>query len=210
MANNKRFIVLQNVAKRYGEGSLAVEKINLSIEKGSFVTLLGPSGCGKTTILKMLGGFETTTSGRILVNGIDTKNLAVNERETATVFQDYALFPNMNVYKNITYGLKVVRVPLDGTPAKVKREAIKVYENAKKEAEKKIIGLRKDLVKIQIQIDKTHELYRKYPQSYAIRKMRWSIYKLRLSKLFEKGSKDDKKFIKRLSLKNKIVEVSNA
>ena len=107
---NEIFIQIKNIRKEYSDGNVAVNNINLEIKKGEFVTILGPSGCGKTTLLKMLGGFELPTSGKILVKNIDIKDLPVQRRPTATVFQDYALFPNMNVEKNILYGLKETRI----------------------------------------------------------------------------------------------------
>ena len=94
----KNFLKLENINKTYSDGYEAVKNINFSVNKGQFVTILGPSGCGKTTILKMIAGFEDPTIGRILVDGVDIKNLPIHKRPTATVFQDYALFPNMNVY----------------------------------------------------------------------------------------------------------------
>ncbi|WPL39740.1 ABC transporter ATP-binding protein [Malacoplasma iowae] len=112
MKNEKAFIQIKNIKKVYDDQHVAVNGINLNINKGEFVTILGPSGCGKTTLLKMLGGFEQPTSGKILVRNIDIKDLPVQRRPTATVFQDYALFPNMNVEKNIAYGLKENRIPL--------------------------------------------------------------------------------------------------
>ncbi|WPL37065.1 ABC transporter ATP-binding protein [Malacoplasma iowae] len=112
MKNEKAFIQIKNIKKVYDDQHVAVNGINLNINKGEFVTILGTSGCGKTTLLKMLGGFEQPTSGKILVRNIDIKDLPVQRRPTATVFQDYALFPNMNVEKNIAYGLKENRIPL--------------------------------------------------------------------------------------------------
>lgn len=107
---NNSFIEIKNVEKTYDDGFTAVSNFNLNIEKGEFVTLLGPSGCGKTTMLKMLAGFERPTHGRIIINGMDVKNIPINKRPTATVFQDYALFPNMTIFQNISYGLKILRI----------------------------------------------------------------------------------------------------
>jgi spermidine/putrescine transport system ATP-binding protein len=126
----QNYIELKNVAKTYTDGFTAVSNINLTIEKGSFVTLLGPSGCGKTTILKMLGGFETVTDGTIKVNDLIINDLPPNRRPISTVFQDYALFPNLTVTENIKFGLKLMRVPLEkgkikdfsGEIIKLKRE----------------------------------------------------------------------------------------
>ncbi len=99
-------VQFENVTKSYG-GYVAVENLNLSIEAGKFVTLLGPSGCGKSTTLRMLGGFETPSSGRILLNGKDVTRVPPNKRNVNIVFQDYALFPHMNVARNIAFGLEL-------------------------------------------------------------------------------------------------------
>jgi spermidine/putrescine transport system ATP-binding protein len=86
---------------------VAVDALDLTIESGKFVTLLGPSGCGKSTTLRMLGGFELPTSGRILLAGEDVTNLPPNRRNVNIVFQDYALFPHMSVARNIAFGLEL-------------------------------------------------------------------------------------------------------
>lgn len=99
-------VQFENVTKRYGN-VVAVDNLNLNIEPGKFVTLLGPSGCGKTTSLRMLGGFETPSSGRILLAGRDVTRLPPNKRDVNIVFQDYALFPHMNVARNIAFGLEL-------------------------------------------------------------------------------------------------------
>jgi len=99
-------VQFQNVTKAYGH-AVAVNDLNLSIEPGKFVTLLGPSGCGKSTTLRMLGGFEIPNSGRILLAGADVTRLPPNKRNVNIVFQDYALFPHMNVARNIAFGLEL-------------------------------------------------------------------------------------------------------
>ena len=99
-------VQFQNVTKAYGQ-AVAVAYLNLSIEAGKFVTLLGPSGCGKSTTLRMLGGFEIPNSGRILLAGKDVTHLPPNKRNVNIVFQDYALFPHMNVARNIAFGLEL-------------------------------------------------------------------------------------------------------
>jgi spermidine/putrescine transport system ATP-binding protein len=91
------------VTKRYGK-AVAVDALDLSIEAGKFVTLLGPSGCGKSTTLRMLGGFEIPDAGRIMLAGKDVTHLPPNRRDVNIVFQDYALFPHMNVARNIAFG----------------------------------------------------------------------------------------------------------
>ena len=85
----------------------AVKDVNLTIEPGEFVCLLGPSGCGKTTTLRMIAGFEIPTEGQIIIDGKDVAHLTPDKRDISMVFQNYALFPHMNVYDNISYGLKI-------------------------------------------------------------------------------------------------------
>lgn len=106
------FIQIKNLTKQFGAFT-AVDSINLDIYKGEFFALLGGSGCGKTTLLRMLAGFETPTDGTILIDGVDMTNIPPYERPVNMMFQSYALFPHMNVEKNVAYGLK-----RDGVPAK--------------------------------------------------------------------------------------------
>jgi putative spermidine/putrescine transport system ATP-binding protein len=101
---------LEAVVKRYGEVE-AVAGIDLDVRDGEFFSMLGPSGSGKTTTLRMIAGFELPTSGRILLKGEDVSNKAPFERDVNTVFQDYALFPHMNVGENVAYGLVIRKVP---------------------------------------------------------------------------------------------------
>jgi spermidine/putrescine transport system ATP-binding protein len=96
---------LENITKHFGSNAV-VKELNLSIRKGEFLTILGPSGCGKTTTLRMIAGFETPDTGRILLNGKDITSLPPYQRQVNTVFQNYALFPNMSVEQNVAYGLK--------------------------------------------------------------------------------------------------------
>jgi len=104
-------VELQDVTKRYGESVVAVDAINLSVQRGEFLTLLGPSGCGKTTTLRMIAGLETVTSGKILINQEDVTFLPPYARNTSMMFQDYALFPHMSIEDNIAFGLKMRKVP---------------------------------------------------------------------------------------------------
>jgi putative spermidine/putrescine transport system ATP-binding protein len=101
---------LTNLTKRYGDVT-AVEAVDLDVAHGEFFTMLGPSGSGKTTTLRMIAGFERPDAGRIELGGEDVSRLPPFERDVNTVFQDYALFPHMNVAQNIAYGLRVKKVP---------------------------------------------------------------------------------------------------
>jgi iron(III) transport system ATP-binding protein len=123
------FLVLENVVKKFpprGGASevTAVNGVSLSINKGELVTLLGPSGCGKTTTLRLIGGFEVLTSGRILLDGEAIDNLPPHKRGMSMVFQSYAIFPHLNVFENIAYGLHVQKVP----ESEVKRRVGQVLE----------------------------------------------------------------------------------
>jgi spermidine/putrescine transport system ATP-binding protein len=100
---------LENLSKRFGS-VVAVDSVNLSVYHGEFLAILGPSGSGKTTILRMIAGFERPDSGRILFDGEEVTEVPVNRRPFNTVFQDYALFPNLNVFRNVAYGLSIRRV----------------------------------------------------------------------------------------------------
>lgn len=100
---------MDNIIKKF-ENHEVIKNISLKINKGEFLTLLGPSGCGKTTTLRIIAGFETITSGSVLLEGKHVENKQPNERNVNTVFQNYALFPHMNVYDNIAYGLKIRKV----------------------------------------------------------------------------------------------------
>lgn len=103
----KNIIELIDVRKEFDDETVAVDCFNLQVKKGEFVTFLGPSGCGKTTTLRMIAGFELPTSGKILLNGEDISLLPPNKRPVNTVFQKYALFPHLNVYENIAFGLRL-------------------------------------------------------------------------------------------------------
>lgn len=108
----KKLIELKNVSKSYDENNV-LNDFNLYINENEFITLVGPSGCGKTTLLRLIGGFETLDSGKIFFDGNDISAIDANDREINTVFQKYALFPHLNVYDNIAFGLKMKKKPND-------------------------------------------------------------------------------------------------
>ena len=102
---------LRNIKKSFTSEETVLNNIDLTIEKGDFITLLGSSGCGKTTTLRIIAGLEQPDEGSVWLDGREVTNLAPNERDVNTVFQNYALFPHMNVVENIGYGLKLKKVP---------------------------------------------------------------------------------------------------
>lgn len=104
------FLKIGAVSKSFGSHAV-VKDFNLEIDKGEFISFLGPSGCGKTTVLRMIAGFETPTSGSIVIDGNDVTQLQPNRRRIGMVFQAYALFPNMNVFDNVAFGLKIDNLP---------------------------------------------------------------------------------------------------
>ena len=118
---SENIIELKHISKVYSDnGFKAVDDFNLEVKRGEFVTFLGPSGCGKTTTLRMIAGFELPTDGQILLNGEDISQLPANKRPINTVFQRYALFPHMNIYENIAFGLKLKKLPKEEIRKKVK------------------------------------------------------------------------------------------
>lgn len=116
---SENIIELKNISKQY-EDNTVLDNLSLNIRKNEFVTLLGPSGCGKTTTLKIIAGFETADSGSIMFENKDISDIPPYKRQLNTVFQKYALFPHMNVYENIAFGLKIKKLPKDEIDKKVK------------------------------------------------------------------------------------------
>ena len=108
--SDETILELKNITKSFGDTQV-LKGISLSIRQGEFITLLGASGCGKTTTLRIIAGLETPDDGKVYLNGTDVTALQPNERNVNTVFQNYALFPHMNVFSNIAYGLKLKKVP---------------------------------------------------------------------------------------------------
>lgn len=127
------YIEFKNIDKFYGENQV-LKNVNLTIEKGQFVTLLGPSGCGKSTLLRCLSGLEEISSGQIFMDGKDITNLEPKDRNIGMVFQHYSLFPNMTVEENIAFGLKMKKKPEEEIKKKVK-EAMEMVELTGKEKE---------------------------------------------------------------------------
>ena len=106
---NTRLIELKNVTKLY-DGEPALNDVSLYIRDGEFLTLLGPSGCGKTTMLRIIAGFTMPTEGKLLMYGKDMVGIPPHRRKVNTVFQKYALFPHLNVFDNIAFGLKIKKL----------------------------------------------------------------------------------------------------
>ena len=129
MAKEKKGVKLEHISKIYqdpktGKDFYAVKDTSLNIEPGSFVTLLGPSGCGKTTTLRMIAGFESPDEGEIYLGEEAINELTPNKRDTAMVFQSYALLPHYNVFDNVAYGLKLRKVP----KAEIKERVMKILD----------------------------------------------------------------------------------
>jgi len=132
MANNT-IIRFENVTKQYDNDPPVLDNVSFEMERGKFYTLLGPSGCGKTTILRLISGLIEATSGKIYINDKLVNDVPANKRQVNTVFQDYALFPHLNVFENVAFGLRVKKLKNDEIQRKV-REALRFvdlegYEN---------------------------------------------------------------------------------
>jgi putrescine transport system ATP-binding protein len=127
------YIQIQNVTKKFGEFT-AIDNLTLDIYKNEFFSLLGPSGCGKTTLLRMLAGFEKITDGKILLDGEDISEIPPHLRPINMMFQSYALFPHMNVEKNIAFGLKQDNLPTNEIDQRVEEmlELVELTDFAKR------------------------------------------------------------------------------
>ena len=112
MTANNNIIEIKNVSKSFSDKCI-LDNVSISVKRGEFVTILGPSGCGKTTLLRMLAGFAKPDNGEICINGEDITNTPPHQRPVNTVFQRYALFPHLDVYENIAFGLKLQKVPAE-------------------------------------------------------------------------------------------------
>ena len=208
--NKNVFVEIRDIVKVYDDNYKAVNKINLDINKGEFVTILGPSGCGKTTLLKMIGGFELPTSGKILVKKIDIKDLPIQRRPTATVFQDYALFPNMNVEKNISYGLKEIRKPLENTLPDYHKESEKYFNECLKKSKSKSKDIEKDREGYLKEIEKIKNRINSKPILQEVNKMSDDEYENKIEEIEkEYESKYDKNLYKSIPFKIKFIELLN-
>lgn len=122
------FLELKNITKVFDKHAV-VDAFNLSIEKGKMVTLLGPSGCGKTTILRLIAGLETPSSGKIFIDGQDVTQTSIQQRDICIVFQSYALFPHMSIGENVGYGLRMLGIPKEERMARI-QEALSLVDLA--------------------------------------------------------------------------------
>ena len=122
------FLVLKNVTKAFGK-SVVIDDLDLTIKRGTMVTLLGPSGCGKTTILRLVAGLENPTSGQIFIDGEDVTKSSIQNRDICIVFQSYALFPHMSIGDNVGYGLRMQNVNKEERKQRVK-EALELVDLA--------------------------------------------------------------------------------
>ena len=111
---------LDNVSKKFGDKTI-IKNLSLDIYEGEFLTLLGPSGCGKTTILRLISGLENVTNGRIYIDDVDVTNVDPIKREVNTIFQNFALFPHMSVWDNVSFGLRMKKVDKDEIDKRVKK-----------------------------------------------------------------------------------------
>lgn len=121
MQKSEFIIEVNHVSKQFEDGKFALDDVSLQVKKGEFVTILGPSGCGKTTLLRCIAGFQVATEGGILLNGEDVTEMPPHERPVNTVFQKYALFPHLNVFENVAFGLKLKGVARAEMEKRVKR-----------------------------------------------------------------------------------------
>ena len=124
MKTNEKIIEIKNITKSFGDKRI-LNDVSLYVKRGEFLTLLGPSGYGKTTLLRIIAGFGSADSGEVLFNGKDISDVPPHERPVNTVFQRYALFPHLDVYENIAFGLKLKKMPTDEIDKKV-RKALKM------------------------------------------------------------------------------------
>ena len=137
---NDNIIEVKGITKVFEDGVTVIDNLNLGIKRGQFVTLLGPSGCGKTTLLRLIAGFETPTEGEIYIEGVPITAIPPYKRPVNTVFQKYALFPHLNVFKNVAFGLKLKKISDDSVKKGV-RKYTKAEIEQKVNKALKLVGL---------------------------------------------------------------------
>ncbi len=152
---SEKLVVLENICKSFGEQEV-LHDFNLYIDRNEFVTLLGPSGCGKTTLLRMIAGFEQPTSGKIYFDGQVINDLEPNRRPINTVFQRYALFPHLNVYDNVAFGLRNYKVTRDNIKHNIIKDYSKELEELKAQLKDKTLS-KEAKEEIKNKINKLHE-----------------------------------------------------
>ena len=177
MEKMPKIITLKNVTKVFDD-TVVVDKINFYIRKGEFVTILGPSGCGKTTTLRMIAGFDVPTSGDILLNDIDITPIPPYKRPINTVFQRYALFPHLDVYENVAFGLRLKKIPVEnldknGQPIlKINKNKIKILKSQIKRLTKdKLIDPNEKEERIAKLNTLIEDLYNNPEKSYKYKKL---------------------------------------
>ena len=116
------YLELKSVRKSFGDAHI-IKGVDLRIDRGEFIAVLGPSGCGKSTLLRLVAGLEPISSGQLMLDGRDITHAPSGKRDLAMVFQSYALFPHMSVYDNMSFALKLAKVPTDEIKTKVERAA---------------------------------------------------------------------------------------
>lgn len=119
LEKSKSIVRLQNICKSYDGKSNLIENFNLDIAQGTFLTILGPSGCGKTTVLRMIAGLESVNGGKVFIDNVDVTDIGAEKRQVNTVFQSYALFPHMNIFENVAFGLRMQKIPSDEIKTRV-------------------------------------------------------------------------------------------
>ena len=177
MASNNYIIDLKNVSKIFDDTTV-VDDFNLYVKKGEFITFLGPSGCGKSTTLRMIAGFEYPSKGEILLKGRDITNLPPNKRPINMVFQRYALFPHLDVYENVAFGLRLKKVPIalkdeNGQPVlKINKEKVKkLKEDLRITKKNKLLTPEEKTEKLEHIQNKLDKLLATPEQAYKYRKL---------------------------------------